>query len=129
MKVNIHLTFDTDNESLDQALAALTLKHKSEAAPASAKAPAPAPTPATAPVAKAEPENVPAPDDIPDEAAVIGSGTVTKTDVRAVATALSKSGKRAELQAIFKELGGSKLSDIKEADYPALMEKLVAANA
>ena len=53
---------------------------------------------------------------------------VSKTDVRAVATALSKAGKRAELSAIFAEFGGKKLSDIKEEDYPALMERLVAAN-
>lgn len=53
---------------------------------------------------------------------------VSKTDVRAIATALSKSGKREELSAIFAEFGGKKLSDIKEADYPALMERLVAAN-
>ena len=33
-----------------------------------------------------------------------------------------------ELSAIFAEFGGKKLSDIKEEDYPALMERLVAAN-
>ena len=53
---------------------------------------------------------------------------VSKTDVRAVATALSKAGKREALSAIFAEFGGKKLSDIKEEDYPALMERLVAAN-
>lgn len=53
---------------------------------------------------------------------------VSKTDVRAVATALSKAGKREALSAIFAEFGGKKLSDIKEEDYPALMEKLEAAN-
>ena len=53
---------------------------------------------------------------------------VSKTDVRTVATALSKAGKREELSAIFAEFGGKKLSDIKEEDYPALMERLVAAN-
>lgn len=53
---------------------------------------------------------------------------VSKTDVRAVATALSKAGKREELSAIFAEFGGKKLSDIKEEDYPTLMERLVAAN-
>ena len=56
------------------------------------------------------------------------SKKVSKTDVRAVATALSKAGKREELSAIFAEFGGKKLSDIKEEDYPALMERLVAAN-
>lgn len=53
---------------------------------------------------------------------------VSKTDVRAVATALSKAGKREALSAIFAEFGGKKLSDIKEEDYPTLMEKLEAAN-
>lgn len=53
---------------------------------------------------------------------------VSKTDVRAIATALSKAGKREQLSAIFAEFGGKKLSDIKEEDYPALMEKLEAAN-
>ena len=47
---------------------------------------------------------------------------------KTVATALSKAGKREELSAIFAEFGGKKLSDIKEEDYPALMERLVAAN-
>lgn len=53
---------------------------------------------------------------------------VSKTDVRAIATVLSKAGKRDQLSAIFAEFGGKKLSDIKEEDYPALMEKLEAAN-
>ncbi len=53
---------------------------------------------------------------------------VTKTDVRAAATALSKANKRAELKAIFTKFGGTKLSDMKEEDYPALLKELVAAN-
>lgn len=46
---------------------------------------------------------------------------VSKTDVRAAATVLSKAGKREELSAIFAKFGGKKLSDIKEEDYPALI--------
>lgn len=53
---------------------------------------------------------------------------VSKTDVRAAATVLSKAGKREELSAIFVKFGGKKLSDIKEEDYPALMKELEAAN-
>lgn len=53
---------------------------------------------------------------------------VSKTDVRAAATVLSKAGKREELSAIFAKFGGKKLSDIKEEDYPALMKELEAAN-
>ena len=45
-----------------------------------------------------------------------------------MATALTKAGKRDALKAIFKKFGGEKLSDIQEADYPALMRELVAAN-
>jgi len=38
---------------------------------------------------------------------------VTKADIRAAATALSKANKRAELKAIFTKFGGNKLSDMK----------------
>lgn len=89
-----------------------------------------------APEAKTDPS--PKPADKPSEPAASAATTtssdkpepkaVSKTDVRAVATALSKAGKREALSAIFAEFGGKKLSDIKEEDYPALMERLVAAN-
>ncbi len=49
---------------------------------------------------------------------------VTLTDVRAVALALSKAGKQDFLKAAFEKFGGKKLSDIKEADYPALLKEL-----
>lgn len=54
---------------------------------------------------------------------------ISKTDVRAKCLALSKAGKTDLLVSIFGEFGAKKLSDIKESDYPALMEKLGAANA
>lgn len=54
---------------------------------------------------------------------------ITKTDLRAVALKLSKNGKAEELAKIFEEFGASNLSSIKEADYPAVMERLVAVNA
>ena len=50
----------------------------------------------------------------------------TITEVRAVALKLSKSGKQALLQEIFAKFGAKNLSDISQADYPALMEELEA---
>lgn len=49
---------------------------------------------------------------------------ISKTDVRAIALKLSKAGKQAELKEIFNEFGAEKLSEVKEADYPALKAKL-----
>lgn len=49
---------------------------------------------------------------------------VTKTDVRAIALKLSKAGKQAELQEIFKEFNAEKLSEIPETDYSALKARL-----
>lgn len=53
--------------------------------------------------------------------------TVTKADVRALALKLSKAGKTDEIKAIFGNFGGSKLSDISEADYPELKRLLEEA--
>lgn len=55
--------------------------------------------------------------------------SITKTDLRAVALNLSKSGKSDILAQIFKDFGAENLSGINEADYPAVMERLVEANA
>lgn len=52
----------------------------------------------------------------------------TLTDIRALATALSKKDKPA-LKQIFADFGAAKLSDVPEDRYADLMEKLVAANA
>lgn len=52
----------------------------------------------------------------------------TLTDIRALATALSKKDKPA-LKQIFADFGAAKLSDIPEDRYADLVEKLVAANA
>ena len=54
---------------------------------------------------------------------------ISKTDVRAVALKLSKAGKQDVLKEIFTKYGGSKLSDISEENYSALMKDLEAANA
>lgn len=54
---------------------------------------------------------------------------ISKTDLRAVALKLSKAGKADELAKIFADFGAQNLSSIKEADYPAVMERLVSVNA
>lgn len=61
------------------------------------------------PVAPSEPEPAP---------------SISKTDVKAVCLRLSKEGRQEELKAAFAKFGGKKLSDIAEADYPALMKEL-----
>lgn len=138
-QIKIEITFNTNEETLDQALAKLLsqqtgqdvptalakkqTKTKQDAPAASQPEPEAAPAPETETEVKTDPaseEN--APDSAPEEK------PVSKTDVRAVATALTKAGKRDALKAIFKKFGGEKLSDIQEADYPALMRELVAAN-
>lgn len=55
---------------------------------------------------------------------------ITKTDIRAVALKLSKSGKQKELTDIFAKFGCKKLSDFdsRTEDYPALMKELVSVN-
>lgn len=81
---------------------------------------------------KAEPKTE-APEAVKTEAPVpvpeVEAQKITKTDLRAVALKLSKSGKADELEKIFGEFGAANLSSIKETDYPALMERLVAINA
>jgi len=47
----------------------------------------------------------------------------TLVEVRAKLGEISKDGKKKEVQALIKEFGGSKLTEINESDYPALMEK------
>ena len=54
---------------------------------------------------------------------------ISKTDLRAVALKLSKAGKADELAKIFADFGAQNLSSIKEADYPAVMERLVSVDA
>ena len=56
---------------------------------------------------------------------------VSKSDIRAAALALSKSGKKDALSEIFKKYGGKKLSDFDNRPdlYGAMMKDLVDANA
>lgn len=144
-QIKIEITYDPSTETLEQAVSSLVPKASaSTALPASKpaaktesedkpKGPTPAATAETA--ATAATGNTAAsdtasgqPDASPSEPEPKPEKKVSKTDVRAVATALSKAGKREQLSKIFAEFGGKKLSDIKEEDYPALMEKLEAAN-
>lgn len=64
-----------------------------------------------------------------DLKALADAQPISKTDLRAVALKLSKAGKAEELAKIFADFGAANLSSIKEADYPAVMERLVSANA
>lgn len=50
--------------------------------------------------------------------------TATKADVRSRALTLSTNGRTDELKAVFREFGAEKLTEIKEEDYPAVIEKL-----
>lgn len=52
--------------------------------------------------------------------------TYSKTDVKAVCLKLSKAGRQEELKAAFAKFGAKKLTEVAEADYPALMEALGA---
>lgn len=95
--------------------------------------PAPAPNepqndPTPAPAPKAKKPKPPAPDVPQNVAEEPVSTPVSKTDVRALALKLSKAGKQNELKAIFQKYGADKLSAIAEADYPALLQDLEAAN-
>lgn len=63
-----------------------------------------------------------------DKTAAPAEQSVSKTDVRAMATALSKKNKPA-LKAVFDSFGAIKLSDIPEDKWPELIRKMVEANA
>ena len=54
--------------------------------------------------------------------------TVTKQDVRKVALAMSKAGKNDQLGEILGRFGATKLSQVKEDDYAALLADLEAAS-
>ena len=53
---------------------------------------------------------------------------VTKQDVRKVALAMSKAGKNDQLGEILGRFGATKLSQVKEDDYAALLADLEAAS-
>jgi outer membrane biosynthesis protein TonB len=152
--IKIEITYDPSKENLEQALASLQnheanalgeavtqevlARMNSDADQGKPETPAPKKTKAQDKPKTKEPDpepETPAEEPAPvveepaPEAPAEPEKPVTKTDVRAIATALSKKGKREELAAIFAKFGAKNLSTIKESDYPALMRELVAANA
>lgn len=154
-QIKIEITYDPSTETLEQAVSSLVpktaidpnalgeavtqealarLRKTSGKAETPSKTESADPTPvATGETVAAAPTEAPAAKETASDKPGASPSEpeprkVSKTDVRAVATALSKAGKRDKLSAIFAEFGGKKLSDIKEEDYPALMEKLEAAN-
>lgn len=77
-------------------------------------------------------EEAPAPKEEPKKAAKkkekpkATTPEVTKTDLRNKGLELTKAGKSDEMKAVFEEFGAAKLSEVKEEDYAAVMEKLEA---
>ena len=72
--------------------------------------------------APAIPQEAPAPKAIPaDETKAEETKTYTFTEVRGIMAGLSGQGKKAEAKALLQKYGASKLSDVKEADYAALI--------
>lgn len=78
-------------------------------------------------------EETPAPKDEPKKAAKkkekkpeAEAPEITKTDLRNKGLELTKAGKSDEMKAVFEEFGAAKLSEVKEEDYAAVMEKLEA---
>lgn len=140
-QIKIEVTFNTNEETLEQALAKLGVPAGNVGAlaetaaremPDRPEALSAKDKPATSKKqTTAEPDPEPETDSASAAKDTPGAEEkpVTKTDVRAMATALTKAGKRDALKAIFKKMGAEKLSDIQEKDYPALMRELVAANA
>ena len=138
--IEFKVTYDSKKESLEQVLAnllsakpennetykQLSLFDKPETPAAPTMPDASAANPATEQTAGVKKAVADAPAD-PAPATQEEPKKISQADVRALAVALSKSNKPA-LKAIFKELGVSSFSGVKEEDYPVFYEKLVAAN-
>lgn len=131
--VKVEVTYDPKKETLSQALASL-LTEKPEPTETYPQMslfdnPAPVDTPTTQAPIEAPQEPPVEPVTTAPDAKPIEEKSVSWTDVRALAVALSKNNKPA-LKAIFKEFGITNLSALKEReeDYPAFYEKLVTAN-
>ena len=123
--MQITLTMDLTAENLDKlkAFVADNAEVKVETKPAPKK------TAAKKAEQKAEePKTEALAEEPKDEAPAAETETITKTDVRAKALALSKAGKSDLLAEIFGKFGASKLSEVKESDYPELMRELVSAD-
>ncbi len=131
MMVEVKITFDPSEETLEQAVSKMLGRRAAEVPEIETSKPEKLKVDktekkATAEAPASEPE-APAPDPVPETPKT--DPAVTKTDIRAIATAISKAGKKAELKAALEAFGATKLSDVKEADYPALKKKLEAINA
>lgn len=128
--MQITLTMDLTAENLDKlkAFVADNAEVKVETKPATKKTAAKKAEPK---VENPEPIKVEEPkaEEPKEEAPAAETETITKTDVRAKALALSKAGKSDLLAEIFGKFGASKLSEVKESDYPELMRELVSADA
>lgn len=138
--IEIKVTYDSKKESLEQVLAnllsakpennetykQLSLFDKPEAPTAATTPETPAADPAAEQTTGVKKAVADTPAD-PEPATQEEPKKISQADVRALAVALSKSNKPA-LKAIFKELGVSSFSGVKEEDYPVFYEKLVAAN-
>ena len=147
MLIEVKISYDPKTETLEQALASLNAKTSGGSAPAKTvdlnayakpQGSIPEETPRAQEETKPEPKAAPEPKQEskpePETAAPVPDQgnkpePVTKTDIRAIATAISKAGKKAELKAALESFGATKLSDVKEDDYPALKAKLEAINA
>ena len=137
MLVEIKITYDPSQESFEQALASLSQKaNAGSQAPYSSNVYGLATHKDSVPEVKSDElpgqmslEDVKTEEQSAPEAPAETQKQVTKTDIRAIATAVSKAGKKAELKAALEAFGATKLSDVNEADYPALKERLEAINA
>lgn len=68
-------------------------------------------------IVEAEPEPVPAAEEPPEK-------PVTKEALRALGVKLTKAGRTEDLKKAFGAFGAAKLSEVKDADYPALKKVL-----
>ena len=54
--------------------------------------------------------------------------TITLPEIRAVLANVSRSGRTAEVRNLLKKFNSTKLSEVKEEDYPALMKEAKELN-
>lgn len=116
--IQITLTVDLTPRNL-KILAQLCNESQEEAEPEALK---PIEIPAKPVEVPAKPVEAPAPATV--EAPAPAVKTYSKTDVKAVCLQYSKAGRQEELKAAFAKFGAKKLTEVPEADYPALMEAL-----
>lgn len=126
---NVNTSSDVPSNPASKADAPTTAAPKAD----TPTTPAPKADAPTNPASKADAPSTATPKvdvhtDTPNSVAETEAPRVTKTEIRALATTLSKAVKREELKAIFAAFGCAKLSEIAETDYPKLKERLVAAN-